>query len=118
MSPTPTSLSAMAESDTYPYDYGPQVPKSNAHFNLFTTKYLIFYSGSLPPSSKSMHLCGEAIQFDDTLRRHLTGNTLSTHNDFLKQLLPHEMLPIPINVNLLNNLSVPTGTNPPIWNSV
>src|SRR5438445_4755598 len=109
----------MAESDAYPYDYrdGPQVPKPNAaHFKLSTPKYPAFYSGSLPPSSKSMHLCGEAIQFNDTLRKHLTGNTLNTHNDFLEQLLPHEMLPFPINVNLLNNLSVPIGANPPIWN--
>ena len=98
----------MAESDAY----GTQVPKPNAaHFKLSTPKY---YSGSLPPSS--MHLRGEAMQLDDTLRKHLTGNTLNTHNDFLKQLLPHEMLLFPINVNLLNKLSVPIAANPPIWN--
>ncbi len=117
LSPTPASLSAMAESDVYPYNYGPQDPKPNAaHFKLSTPKYPEFYSGSLPPSSKSIRLHGEAIQFDDTLRKHLTGNTLNTHNDFLEQLLPREMLPFPINVNLLNSLSVPIGTNPPIWN--
>ena len=117
LSPTPTSLSAMAESGVYPYDYGPQVPKPNAvHFKLSTPKYPEFYGGSLPPSSKSIPLHGEAIQLDDTLRKHSTGNTLNTHQDFLEQLLPPEMLPFPINVNLLNNLSVPIGTNPPIWN--
>jgi len=115
--PTPASLPVMAESDVRPYDYGPQLPKPNAgHFKLSTPKYPESYTGSAPPSSISIHLRGEAIQSDDTLRKHLTGNTLNTHNDFLKQLLPREMLPFPININLLNKLSVPVGANPPIWN--
>ena len=112
----------MAESDISPHDYGPQqgpqAPKPNtAHFKLSTPKHPEFYSGSLPPSSTgSIHLHGETIQFDDTLRKYLTGNTLNTNNDFLEQLLPHEMLPFPIDANLLSKLSVPIGTNPPIWN--
>lgn len=108
----------MAKSDVYPYDYGPHIPKPKAvHFKLSTPNvHPEFYSGSLPPSSKSIRLHGEAVQFDDTVRKHSTGNTLNTHPDFLKQLLPREMSPFPINVNLLNNLSVPIGPNPPIWN--
>jgi hypothetical protein len=100
-----------------PYNYGPQVPKPHAaHFKLSTPNYSEFLSGSLPSSSKSIHLRREVIQFDDTLREHLTGNTLNTHHDFLEQLLPREMLPFPIDVDLLDKLSLPIGENPPIWN--
>jgi hypothetical protein len=57
-------------------------------------------------------------RLNDALRKELAGNTLNTNDDFLKQLLPDERLPFPVDEDLLRKLSASIGTSAPIWNDV
>ena len=59
----------------------------------------------------------------DRLRKEVFGNTLNTNtlntsSNFLKQLLPPERLPFPVNEDFLRKLSAPIGPNAPIWNGL
>ena len=60
---------------------------------------------------------------NDRLRKEVFGNTLNTNtlntsSNFLKQLLPPERLPFPVNEGLLRKLSAPIRPNAPIWNGL
>ncbi len=57
-------------------------------------------------------------QLNDVLGKELTGNTLDTNCDFLKNLFPHERLPFPVDQELLRKLSTAVYTNTPIWNGL
>jgi len=51
-------------------------------------------------------------------RKEKVGNTLNTNSNFLKQLLPRERLPFPVDKDLLQKLSAPVGSKAPIWNAL
>ena len=57
-------------------------------------------------------------QLNDALGKELTGNTVDTNCDFLKNLFPHERLPFPVDQELLRKLSTAVDTNTPIWNGL
>jgi len=111
--PLPTPLLASTAA-WYPNPSHLQVPKPDAAF---------FNSQSKSHSSPLAHcmdyapLSISAARLNNaTLRDQLVRNTLNTDSDFLRQLLPPDKLPFPVNKDLLTRLSTPISTNAPIWN--
>lgn len=75
-------------------------------------------SSTITPSTD----LADSIPYDQ-LRKEVFGNTLNmntlnTSSNFLKQLLPPERLPFPVNEDLLRKLSAPIRPSAPIWNGL